>query len=876
MGLVRTSGAVGSPAGVRLAGDTSGIVTWVSGTNEYEQTRRVGNAGGWAAWVSMGTDTFASVPAAIGFDEDVPGSDRYAVFGLKSDGRYYGWLGRASDGQALVSWTAISSETFESAPTVAIAGGVIWIVGRKSDGLLYAASQELASGAEPFSVTGFGAFVQLPALDPISGLSFVGNPAVSGATFWRSGGPAFFARLSNGRYATNVMYTDGTYSGWRELSAQTFTADPQVTSSSRSGRTGVYGVSSSQLQFTSGFLDEWEDLEQFTSSFFFVGTVDGLHSFGGPPGKNLGNHLFSNLGGRIYAIGREEHPGGSPRIACDEVADVLQKFPHMKQVVLPPSGELVLDAEDSLIASDLEGVPLDAAPPLLGTPSPAYHPKFVDDGSIPAPFFANGIEAFRHAEFNNEFVVAGHHTYDAADYATTKGFRFIINYARYLDEQGHLPPGTEWHKNVKFNWRAWMTSHGFTSERWDQLADVDLVTLLTNEGFLEVPGGGLPIETSLMLNLEESVLLPEQLRGQDYYPSEASVTERELFESKYYAGYINIYTAPVRIAHARGYSYVSIYGWNPMGRTWWDIGKPAFLAQSELQWQLYGEAIYQEIDGVNNSLYSFYWSPQNLAYTLANADLNLAKVAAQSVRKPVRPYYWQLLHGGGGGDRWWAYQPIPTEEARAITAMSFFTGVDGVVQYGWTGTSIFSAPPIAAVGANLMIGTPFDLAPSSPAGPSEHFARYEVVRVTDIDPSGVVHFQRVARELPFPYGLGPEAPTFEMTEAVLSTYLRPSSEPLSGMFEGMALVKPFERILRHGTVKIDVPASTQFTAVHPVSRRVKRDGVHVLVATDPTVAYGGSARELVLSDFDGRVGRSVRVPTDGETRVWLLVDSNCD
>jgi hypothetical protein len=64
---------------------------------------------------------------------------------------------------------------------------------------------------------------------------------------------------------------------------------------------------------------------------------------------------------------------------------------------------------------------------------------------------------------------------------------------------------------------------------------------------------------------------------------------------------------------------------------------------------------YEAVDIVNNSVYCFYWSPHNVAYTLANIDSNMALVNSMSTKKRVRPYYyyWTLLHGGGGGWRWW-------------------------------------------------------------------------------------------------------------------------------------------------------------------------------------------------------------------------------
>ena len=64
-------------------------------------------------------------------------------------------------------------------------------------------------------------------------------------------------------------------------------------------------------------------------------------------------------------------------------------------------------------------------------------------------------------------------------------------------------------------------------------------------------------------------------------------------------------------------------------------------------WNAFGRQIYDVVDIVNNTVYCFYWSPQNVAYTLANIDSNMALVNSLPTKKPVRPYFWTLLHGGG-------------------------------------------------------------------------------------------------------------------------------------------------------------------------------------------------------------------------------------
>ncbi len=99
------------------------------------------------------------------------------------------------------------------------------------------------------------------------------------------------------------------------------------------------------------------------------------------------------------------------------------------------------------------------------------------------------------------------------------------------------------------------------------------------------------------------------------------------------------------------------------------------------------------------------------------------------------------------------------------------------------------------------------------------------------------------------------------------------------MIEGMALVRPFEYILRHGEIKIDVSARQQFKQTLPIVRRVKYDRTHLIISYDPQVIYGGTPREILLADFDQRPGLTLRVPADDQVRIfavrsWPTLDSS--
>jgi hypothetical protein len=172
---------------------------------------------------------------------------------------------------------------------------------------------------------------------------------------------------------------------------------------------------------------------------------------------------------------------------------------------------------------------------------------------------------------------------------------------------------------------------------------------------------------------------------------------------------------------------------------------------------------------------------------------------------------------------------------------------------------------------DVMVGVAFEA--SSDKGESETFARHDVLHVLDVsDTDGAVRFQKI-RPREKSCGADPAFPVFTMPEKELLRRLRPKSEPVGAMIEGMALVKPLEFLLRHGTVKIDVPAQEQFGKTLPVVRRVKLGPWHVLITYDPGVVYGGAPRDVVLSDFDGVPGRTLRLPADAQTRVFVLEEA---
>ena len=557
-----------------------------------------------------------------------------------------------------------------------------------------------------------------------------------------------------------------------------------------------------------------------------------------------------------------------------------QRVPTFCVVSLPTApGRLELAPEQGLTVEQLRGVPLDDDPPALGQRRVPYDDRMTD--SFPpgqAPYVAKGIAPFRLRHFHCEFNYGGWHNWAMADYAATRGFGILYPYNHPIEPWSHVPKGTAWLLWGGFvNWHRWLPAHGIPEGRYDRLVGRDVVGQLTRERVFK-PNLGYRY---LMIDMEHGRLSPDKLREQAWYPADAPEADRRAFETRYYDGYAKTYVAPVQAARKQGWRRISVYGWQPFPRTWFGLESATADPATDHGWNAFGRAIYNAVDILNPTVYCFYWNPRNVAYTLANIDLNMELVASARRRKPVRPYYWTLLHGGGGGSRWWRGQPLRNEDVRAMTAMAFFAGIDGFDTWNWSGTGNHHRPSLRHKDSktadwvlhDVMVGQPFALrALGKPEGsPPTPFRRYDVLHVTSVGDDGRVWFQRIDKDAADRnWGIARDAPIYEIQERDLLSRLRAASEPVAATIEGMALVKPFEHILRHGEVKIDVPAQEQFADVLPIVRRVALGRMHVLITYDPLWEEQDAPRRIVLEDFDGRQGLTLVLPADAQTRIFVL------
>ncbi|MBC7286628.1 MAG: hypothetical protein H5T86_00995 [Armatimonadetes bacterium] len=581
--------------------------------------------------------------------------------------------------------------------------------------------------------------------------------------------------------------------------------------------------------------------------------------------------------------------------AAELLASLEQKIPGFSVMPLPIGpGEMVVPAEAALTVDELRGVQLDDSPPALGTPKVPHDPRQTDD--FPpgqAPYEARGILPFRLHEFTCEFNYGGWHNFKMIEYASCHGFGVIYPYV--MPDLSHLPAGTKFLQWGSFvDWHQFFSEHNIPWGRFDLLADLDVVELLLRSGKVWEPRGP---EWIAMLDLEhEGPLAPEKLREQEWYPRGASAEEKRAFEDKYYRGYLLTNVAPIEALRRKGFKSIGVYP-QGYGSRWYALlglyekGLPGVPdPATHWPWLRWGRAFVEAQDVLYPDVYVYYWSPQNVAYTLARLDFDRALVNSLPRPKPIRPYYWPLLHGGSAQYHWWNQQPLPNEDMRAIFALAFFCGVDGVVLWNWSGTGNHHVPPPlwratqstpagqipveGGTGGDVMLREDIQLRPEGTPqdAPPATLRRYDVLAITSVDEAtGLVRFQRIdtVRE-PFGPRVDPARPTFVMHRDELLPHLRPLSEPVAGAIEGLALVKAFEPILRHGEIKVDVPALKQFAETLPVVRRVKLGNIHLIATYDPMAIRGGEKRNIVLRDFDGHRGVTLILPADADLRIFAL------
>jgi hypothetical protein len=555
--------------------------------------------------------------------------------------------------------------------------------------------------------------------------------------------------------------------------------------------------------------------------------------------------------------------------ANEEIEKILRKFPNFRVVPLLHSGTTTAAFADSLIVDDIRGVQVDDDPPVLRGPAHTSPASMVDGFAAgQAPYYASGILPFDFDCFQNTNSYRGWHTWNMSEYLSCHGFNQTHVYNSTLDDWTHLPEGTEFYTWGWWDWNDWMTNNSLTPGRYDTLPDLAaLTTTMLGESFFYATNAGPSAYAGSMADMEHGVLSPSSLQAQTWYPSGGTQAEKDRFEAAYYDGYANSNICWMHVAEQRGWSGYGIYGWQPFARQWFGLDTATGDPQSYWRWLRFGSRIYDEVEVIHPSIYVFYWNAKNLAYMLANIDLNNNVISEKAVQKPVRPWVWSLFHGGGPGWRWWKFQPIPDHEMQAQYAAVFFSKIDGIILYGWSGTSDHNRVTLS-VDDDRLVESAFTAPELGAPAQTRDFVQYDVIHVTGIDVSDNVEFKYIDKADPAGSLAAPT--TYVLPRATIEPMLRPETAGIDAMVEGMALARVFEFFLWHGELKIDVPATEQWDQSLPVVRRKKVGRYHVVVAYDPFFASYPSGRTVTLTDFDGVAGRNLVLPVDGVVRIWIF------
>lgn len=573
-----------------------------------------------------------------------------------------------------------------------------------------------------------------------------------------------------------------------------------------------------------------------------------------------------------------------------EIDTLLTRIPSVSLIQLPASGTLTVSASAALTADKVRNVVLDDDPP---TVTSITYPANMSDGAANGsePYVASGIPRFRMKHFTTEWNYAGWHTWEMSDYALSHGFARAPLYAGRQPAQVPVSDAV-FLAQYNFSWDGWMANHTQSNGqpygvgRYDQLpARSTLVsTLLGENTFAHVAGFS---DVMLDMELPSHPLSEASLRAQSWYPSGGVNAQ---FENDYYGGYVDLQLAAFETAQDQGWLEVGTYGWSPFPRNWWEVGTINVDPNTFWPWRRYGRDIYRdvEVDVIYPSVYNFYWNNANVAYVLANIDLNMVLVKSETTQKPVRPYFWNQLHGGGGGWRWWAQQSVRNEDMRAQVGMNFFSDTDGMVLWNWSGTT---NPHLVTVAGcrDYTVADDFTV-PNEATSVQRQMRRYDAIHVLEVNSSGVARFQIIDKNsnVTASYGTDrPKAPdgtahecwepgdaltypVYAMSATTLKSHLRPPTESIAPVIEGLAMARLLEYTLWTGTTVNDVSSQQQFTQISPIVRRVS-NGDYTIVATyDPQWQQYPNGRTITLNNFDARSGLTVNFPADKELRIFIM------
>ncbi len=591
---------------------------------------------------------------------------------------------------------------------------------------------------------------------------------------------------------------------------------------------------------------------------------------------------------------------GSSRNRFSELESLPKLIPGFALVnINDKTRSRTLRLQDAYIVEDLRGVPIDPTPPVLSMPDPPYTQNTdyfepLDQPFSPAaPYVAREILPF---DFDYLNVIASHTSGEylrLRDYLSSSGFTVVKDQDGQLPS--HLPAATDSYSIRGSYWDRLGNSPGHFERmglpigRYDLLNDIDpedYILPTTRQIY------GAHTSTYLSIDQEESSmkLNLSALIAADFFPSAAPIDVQMKFVERYYRGIVLAHQWNIQgaresrdqsLGERRG--LIEIYGPAafPFQRTWFNLDNIDPNPRDDFAWNAYGSKIYEQLDVVVESLYPPYGQGDNpqraTAYALANLDFaeRFIEDAEHNLRlgqKPVNAYLAPVYHGGGGGERWWRNLVITRAEAISMITSVFFAGADIATLWGWGPYASMHQAQLNH-GNYAVVKRSFPLSTYSGREEQEdNLQPGDVIFVAADNHDGSVDINIVDKQLNG-NGLPNDPEVYRVNKASLAEHIRVTSEVNADYVEGLALIRPIEKCLKLGNVKIDFPANRAWASKEPIVRRVQCGNYHVLLTFDPKIAHGALSvpyREMTLAIG----GHALDVQADGEPRIYVVKGSS--
>lgn len=617
-----------------------------------------------------------------------------------------------------------------------------------------------------------------------------------------------------------------------------------------------------------------------------------------------------------------------------EIQWLLDHVPHFKVVTLPVStGTVTVSSEMSYTVEDLRGLQFDSNPSYFPAtnvwPGTAGDGLPVGTG----PYVSPNLAPFMLKYFTNEFAYCGSWNGNIQDYAAIHGYRVNYeNYAGSANSVPTGSQKIRWGTFTDI--LGYCDANGITRGRWDLFYNFahqpgkDIVDdFVRGTNGTSAAWGYVSDSTIAMVDLEYyetawnawegvSLFSPGTLRTRSYYPTNGTPTEKADFEKRYYEGFALALMAPAQALKRNGWKSAGLYSepfdpetyrlsYSYNGSMLWDDAMVKGLPDPATcwHWQAFTRMVAEGQDVLYPDVYVAYAGVNNIGFILAKVDYMQNLLRTIPGGKANRPYIWPHLHGGDGNQTWWNQMPMIPEDMRAMAAMVPMSGANGHAIWEFNRYNYHDVTPLwldgwqsfagintvsGGTGNNVTVGMPFSLWPqgaNTNTTAATNFYRYDVLSITstNVDGQGTCEFQHHPFNLfSQPGGNGANTasqfaqpavtgrPTYRISRTLLTNSLMRESESLRGSFEGLAVLKPIEGLVHRGSPVIETPALYQFMEWLPSVRRVRTEQYDIFATYDPGVVRRRVAKNVIVSNFNGRAGHNLVLPADDQLRVYVI------